>query len=484
MEPLVQLDIALPRRGSRSLRVTLHQQLRTAILDGRLKPGVRLPSTRALADHCAVSRNTVVAAYELLLSEGYVATRRGSGTAVAQSLPGAGKPRGSDRRAGAQHRLGRHWQGRSVEAAAAARAPPRFAFQVGVPDYAGFPFDIWRRLSNRVLRRFRAAPALAADPQGSIVLRAAIARHVSFARAVACDPQDIVVTAGAQQAFDLLARILKVRDRSTAALENPGYPPLRAAFAAHGWRIAAVPVDHDGLIVERVPAHARVICVTPSHQFPLGAVLSAPRRTALLESARRRGAVIIEDDYDGEFRYVDRPLDALQTLDRTQSVFYVGTFSKSLLPELRLGYIVAPPWALAALVAAKQAADGQCSPLAQATLALLISEGHLARHVRRMQIVYHRRRGQLLEGLLVGFDGRLEALCSAAGLHVTARLAPSCDEPALIAAAATRGVGVGGLRRYYAGTPAIRGLVLGYGNIEETAIAEGLARLRQAMPAR
>ncbi len=339
MEPLLQLDIALPRRGTRSLRVTLHLQLRTAILDGRLKPGVRLPSTRALADHCGVSRNTVVAAYELLLSEGYVAARRGSGTVVAESLPGAGKPRRFDHRAGAQRRLGRHWRGRFVADAAAARAPARFAFQVGVPDYARFPFDIWRRLSNRVLRRFRAAPASAADPQGSIALRAAIAQHVSFARAVACDPQDIVVTAGAQQAFDLLARILKVRDRSTVALENPGYPPLRAAFSAHGWRIAAVPVDQDGLIVERIPAHARVVCATPSHQFPLGAVLSAQRRTALLESSRRRGAVIIEDDYDGEFRHVDRPLDALQTLDRTQSVFYVGTFSKSLLPELRLGYI-------------------------------------------------------------------------------------------------------------------------------------------------
>ncbi len=483
MGPLFQIDIALPRRGSRSLRATLHHQLRSAILDGRLKPGLRLPSTRALAGHCAVSRNTVVAAYDLLLSEGYVVARRGSGTAVAQLLPGAGKPRGSDHRAGAQQRLGRHWRGRSV-AAAAARASPRYAFQVGVPDYAGFPFDIWRRLSNRVFRRFRAAPPLAADPQGSIALRAAIAQHVSFARAVACDPQDIVVTAGAQQAFDLLARILKVRDRSAVALENPGYPPLRAAFTAHGWRIAAVPVDHDGLIVDRIPASARVVCVTPSHQFPLGSVLSAHRRTALLESSRRRGAVIIEDDYDGEFRYVDRPLDALQTLDRTQSVFYVGTFSKSLLPELRLGYIVAPPWALGALVAAKQAADGQCSALTQATLALLIGEGHLARHVRRMQTVYRRRRGLLLEGLLLEFRGRVEALDSVAGLHVTARLAPACNEPALIAGAAKRGVDVGGLRRYYAGTPAMRGLVLGYGNIAEAAIAEGLARLRQAMPPR
>jgi len=482
MEPLFQLQIALPRRGARSLLSSLHGQLRTAILDGRLKPGVRLPSTRTLAAAHGVSRNTAIAAYDLLLSEGYILARRGSGTVVAKSLPGAANLRGAETQAGAQRRLNRYWRGRSVATVGDTGATARYVFQVGVPDLSSFPFDTWRRLSNRALRRFRARPAFRADAQGLAVLREAIAQHVSFARAVACNPEDIVVTAGAQQAFDLLARVLTTRGRSSVALENPGYPPVRAAFEAHGSRIASVPVDKDGLIVERIPARTRVVCVTPSHQFPLGAVMSVQRRTALLEFCRRRGAVIIEDDYDGEFRFVDRPLDALQTLDRAQSVFYVGTFSKILMPELRLGYIVAPPWALAALVAAKRVADGPCNALTQATLALMISEGHLARHVRRMQRIYRSRRDLLLEGLHSTFGRRLEPLPSVAGLHVTLRLEPGCEEEAVIASARNRGVLIGALRRYYAGQPALQGLVLGYGNVDERAIVEGLRGLRQSMP--
>jgi GntR family transcriptional regulator / MocR family aminotransferase len=481
MEPLFQLQMALPRRGSRSLLISLHNQLRTAILDGRLKRGVRLPSTRALAALYGVSRNTAVAAYDLLLSEGYLLARPGSGTVVAKSLPVVTKPRGPLERARQERRLNREWRGQSA-AAGRAGVMPRHAFQVGVPDLASFPFDTWRRLSNRMLRRFRARPAWVVEAQGLGALREAIAQHVSFARAVACNAEDILVTAGAQQAFDLLARVLITRGRSSVALEEPGYPRLRAAFAAHGARIDSVPVDQDGLIVERVPARARVVCVTPSHQFPLGAVLSANRRTVLLELCQRRGAVVIEDDYDGEFRFVDRPLDALQTLDRAQSVFYVGTFSKSLLPDLRLGYIVAPPWALPALVAAKGVADGHSSVLAQATLAVLISEGHLARHVRKMQRVYRGRRDLLLEQLHSAFGRWLEPLPSLAGLHVTARLKLERDEQSVIASAARKGVKLSALRPFYAGAPELKGLVLGYGNLDERAIREGLSRLRQSMP--
>jgi GntR family transcriptional regulator/MocR family aminotransferase len=313
-------------------------------------------------------------------------------------------------------------------------------------------------------------------------LRAAIARHISYSRAVACSADDVVITSGAQQAFALLAHVLSTR-RMKVALEDPGYPRVRMAFAAQGARPVFVPVDGEGMIVERMPADARVVCVSPSHQFPLGSVLSAQRRRALLDLCERRSTVIIEDDYDGEFRFAERPLDALQTLDGSQLVFYVGTFSKCLLPELRLGYIVAPPWARAALVAAKSVFDGGSNALTQAVLARFIAEGHLARHVRRMQRDYARRRDKLLTGLRDTCERWLDPLPSIAGLHLTAQFRMHRDEEAVIARAQAEGVRVSGLRPYYAGDPAMGGLVLGYGVIQEAAIDDGLRRLERALAA-
>jgi len=343
---------------------------------------------------------------------------------------------------------------------------------------AGFPLVAWQRLAGRVARRQHAEPRLERDPQGVRGLREAIAHHVSFSRAVACGPDDIVVTAGAQQAFDLLARVLTPAAGAMVAVENPGYPPVRAAFAAHGARIAAVPVDQDGLVVERVPERARVICVTPSHQFPLGSVMSVRRRIELLELCRRSDGVVIEDDYDGEFRFGPRPLDALQTLDRSQSVFYVGTFSKCLSPDLRLGYIASPAWARDALVAAKRAADGWSGTAVQATLALLIKEGHLRRHVRKMQRLYAERRRVLLQNLGGEIGRSLQPLPSLAGLHVTAKLRRPGSEAVLVERLRAAGVGVAALRPFYQGAAAMRGLVFGYGNISAAAIAEGMRILR------
>ena len=481
MEPLSELPLTIPRRGSRSILSALHGQLRGGILDGRLKPGMRLPSTRVLASTCGVSRNTAVAAYDLLLSEGYVSARRGSGTTVAASLPRRSKSRVPVNRTHSQLKLERRWRDRTIPAQLYSSLGCRYPFQIGVPDPASFPFDTLRRLSGRVINAMRGAPALKFEPQGHLALREAISRHVSFSRAVACGPDEVVVTAGAQQAFELLARVLTTSGATTVALENPGYPPIRAAFEAHGARIAPVPVDAEGLVVERLPAQAHVVCVTPSHQFPLGAVMSARRRTALLEHCQRSGASIIEDDYDGEFRFVDRPLDALQTLDRTQSVFYVGTFSKCLRPDLRLGYIVAPDWAVSALVAAKLLADGPCGTMMQATLALLIRDGHLARHTRKMQRTYGRRRELLLAGLESGFRDWLEPLPSVAGLHLAVKFIVDRDEAEVQQRARELGVGVGTLKPFFLGRPTLRGLVLGFGAIGERAIAPALSLLRRTL---
>jgi len=472
MGPLLALSLRLPRRGSRRRLQALHEQLRAAILDGRLHAGLRLPSTRALASACGVSRGTAVATYDRLLGEGYLVARLGAGTFVAAGLA---RPAPRPAARSPDPRLAQAWRRTAPPGAPPAR--PRYDFRIGVPDGASFPFDLWRKLLGRATRAAaRSGPADAAAA-GRAALRDGIASHVSFTRAVAARAEDVVVTTGAQQAFDLLARILVTPGRTVVALEDPGYPPLRAAFRAAGARLVPVPVDAEGLVVDRVPRGAAVVCVTPSHQFPLGTAMSIERRTALLALAQARGAVLIEDDYDAEFRFGGRPLDALQTLDRSGSVFYVGTFSKSLSPLLRTGFVVAPPWARDALIAAKRTADGENPALAQEALALLIAEGHLARHVRRMRRVYERRRALLLAGLARDFGGALEPVAAVAGLHLAAWLPAGTDADRLAARARDQGVGVLALSPFYAGR-ARPGLLFGYGATDEATIAAGLARLR------
>ena len=482
MEPIFELKIELPARGSRDLLRALHAQLRAAIIDGRLKPGLPLPPTRAFASLYDVSRNTAVAVYDLLLSEGYVTSRRGAGTYVADSIPQPRPRRVPTAAPPTDRRLNAFWRERRVTTMRTPYRPPRYNFQVGAPDIARFPFDLWRRLSGRTLRTLAKAPSVYWEPQGRWALREAIAKHVSFARAVACRPEDVVVTAGAQQAFDLLARILVTPGRTTVAMEDPGYWAAQAAFVAAGARIVPVPVDVEGMVVERIPADAKVVYVTPSHQFPLGAAMSMPRRSALLEFARTRGAVVIEDDYDGEFRFGGRPLDALQTLDRSESVLYVGTFSKSLLPGLRLGFVVAPPWANQALAAAKQHVDCYCPVQTQDLLATFIAEGHLARHIRKMRALYSARREVLLDGLRKDFGRWLEPAPSIAGLHLTAFSKAPLNADALVERARADEICIHSLGPNYMGKPTRAGVVFGYGALSERAIVEGLAALRKLMP--
>jgi GntR family transcriptional regulator/MocR family aminotransferase len=438
---------------------------------------MQLPATRQLARLLKVSRNTALAAYDLLLAEGYLEARHGSGTYVAELRPQpAAAARGS---AGAAHLLNPVWR-----EAARTMLPPqsptwRFDFRVGLPDLRPFPFELWRRLNARALRQTARRPAEYGPPQGDEALRAAIAAHVSFARAVACTAEDVIVTAGAQQAFDLLARVLVIPGRSTVAVEDPGYPPVRSAFAVAGAHVAPVPVDAEGLVVEALPREARVVCVTPSHQFPLGVALSARRRIALLDHARRHDAVIVEDDYDGEFRFGGRPLDALRTLDADARVFYVGTFSKSLFPGLRMGFIVAPGWARPALAAARQCSDWHSSAPAQQALAAFIAEGHLARHVRRMRRLYGERRETMVQALQREAGDRVTVVGSPAGLHLALALHGRLDAHEVAAHAAAAGVGVEPLANYAQRPPGLNGLVLGYGLAEPREITAGIRLLAQ-----
>lgn len=476
MDPVFAFPLHLPEPGSRQLLRALHGQLRAAILDGRLRPGQRLPSSRVVAQAYAISRNTAVAVYDLLLSEGYLRTRRASGVYVADEQAVAAPAGERERVALAQRHLAARWR----DAVAGTATAGSGVFRLGVPELSLFPFDIWRRLGARALRQFARLPAGYAPAQGREALLHAVAQHVAFARAVACRADDLVITSGAQQAFDLLARVLVTPGRTVVAVEEPGYPPLRAAFAAAGATLVPVRVDGEGLQVEHLPRDVRVICVTPSHQFPLACAMSARRRAELLQFARSRDAVVIEDDYDGEFRYAERPLDALQTLDRGERVFYVGTFSKSLFPGLRLGYAVAPAWARMALIQAKQASDSHSDVLAQDTLAAFIAEGHLARHVRRMQAVYAQRRDTLLHGLQRQFGGLLEPLPSLAGLHLAAGVVAGAAVPAWVTRADGHPVRPATLRRFQSEDGGRAGLVFGFGVAEASAIGPALAQLRHA----
>jgi GntR family transcriptional regulator/MocR family aminotransferase len=481
MEPLFQLDLQVPPRGSRDRLRSLHRQIRDAILDGRLQPGLRLPPTRELARVSGVSRNTALATYDLLLSEGYLQARRGSGTYVAQIH--AARPHRPPTSRGTQDdpRLNPSWRMALLAARSGRRPRPRYEFRIGQPDATLFPLEVWRRLTGRALRALARAPLEAIDTQGQPGLREAIARHVSFARAVACRAEDIVVTSGAQQAFDLLARVLVMPKRNVVGVEEPGYAPSRAAFALAGAKVAPVPLDEEGLIVDRLPPQTRIICVTPSHQYPLGLAMSMPRRAALLEFARRRGAVVIEDDYDGEYRYGGRPLDALQTLDRHESVFYVGTFGKCLFPAVRIGFIVAPPWAVRALVAMKECSDWHGPGTTQDALAAFIAEGHLVRHVRRMQGIYSARRKRILQAFGERFAGILEPVPSVAGLHLAARLLGDREATDVSRRAREADVGVYDLNRFYWKKPTLNGLAFGFGTIGERDIEEALTRLHRTL---
>jgi GntR family transcriptional regulator / MocR family aminotransferase len=481
MSPTATFNIALPPRGSRRRQHAIHAYLRSAVIDGRLKAGVRLPASRVLAESLGVARITVVSAYDMLVAEGYFVVRRGAGTFVA-TLPLASATRTvQSADAIQQPLLGPLARPRIKWTYSSAHPRPVIDFTVGTPDLRQFRFDVWNRFAARAMRMYCRRGESYGDVRGSSRLRNAIAGHVSFARAVAASDDTIVVTSGAQQAMTLLAQLFVTPGKTTVAIEDPGYPPAFEAFAASGAKMVSVPVDSEGIRVDRIPRNTKIIYVTPSHQFPLGVVLSPQRRAALLSFAATHNAVIVEDDYDSEFRFCGRPLDALQTMDRHQRVFYVGTFSKSLFPSLRIGFIVAPPWAIEALIAAKHRADWHTHLIAQEALASFIAEGHLLRHVRRMHKVYAARRELLLTTLAKDLSPWLCAIASEAGLHVTVNTASRLSSARVVQTARAKNVGIYMVRANEADAKSPSSIVFGFGQTDETDIAKGLAQLRRAL---
>lgn len=488
-------EIVLTRasKGSRGLATRLHSEIRQAILEGRLAGGSKLPATRQAALVFGVSRNTAAEIYDRLINEGLAEARQGSGTYVTAPRERRTIPEVLPHPQSPDPRLNEFWSSPQVSDALGfwRRGTQEYAQMEGpvvdlrpaMVDLSLFPFDTFRAVLAGQLRRLERQPALSRLPQGHqglYPLREAICRHIALTRAVSCQPEDLVVTAGSQQAFDLLARILVKPGRTRVAVEDPGYPPLRVSFAALGAQIVPVRVDAEGLVVEELPAGIGVICVAPSHQYPFGVTMSRRRREALVDYALRHQAVIVEDDYDGEFRYGE-PLSALHSADTAHLVFYVGTFSKCMFPALRMGYVAAPPWAMPSLINAKSCADWQCSIPLQLGLGAFMAAGHLRRHVRRMRSLYAQRREVMVSILSRDFP-ELLVLPSFYGLHVTAIARSPLNLEAVIGQLAAQRFRLHSLDRYFCGPAGVEGLVLGYGMADIPQIRKGLAALRRVLP--
>ncbi len=486
--PATSLLIRIDSRARETLQQQIYAGIRQAILDGLVAPRTRLPSSRALAEDLRVSRTTSLLAVEQLRAEGYLTARRGSGTFVADVLPDDYPQTRAARPAPNPHHPPLSRRGAALVAAphGARRlgGPPR-AFRIGTPGVDLFPVRLWSRLANRRLRSVTSAQLDYGDSAGLRVLREAIAEHVKTARGTQCGADQVLVVAGAQQGLDLICRLL-LDPGDRVWMEEPGYPGARSALLGAGARILPVRVDADGLDVEagvRHAGNARLVYVTPSHQYPLGVPMSLPRRLALLKWAAAARAWVVEDDYDSEFRYGARPIPCLHGLDVDGRVIYVGSFSKTLFPALRLGFLIVPPDLQDRVAAARSAADQHPPSLDQAVLADFIVEGHFARHLRRMRAVYRER----LEALAQAADrycrGRLQLRTVQTGLHAVADL-DGVDAVRVSREAATRGVEATPLSAYFVGrASAVNSLVLGFGAVRPDAASRGMERLAAAIAA-
>jgi len=470
---LERLEINLDRASAAPLYRQIYERLREAIGRGTLPPGERLPSARSLASQLVTARGTIDLAYGLLAGEGYILPRGAAGTVVALGLA----PRGARR----QTRKPRPDSASREDGVARTREGLPLPFQMGLPALDAFPRKLWSRLTARRARRLAPNDLACAEAQGHESLRSAIAAHLAVARGIVCAPEQILITTGFQGALGLITRaLMQPGDRSW--IEDPCYFRARSGLAAAGAALIAVPVDAQGIDVPagvaRAPA-ARFALVTPSHQSPLGMTLSLTRRLALLGWAREAKAWIIEDDYDSEYHYKGPPPPALKSLDRDGRVLYVGTFSKVLFPALRLGYLVLPEGVLADFRRIVTRLHLAGSSLEQAVTADFMTEGHFARHIRRMRNLYAARRGALAEALADRFGARFGIEMQAGGMRLIARLDAREDDRALAARALAHGLAPSPLSPCAIQRDCGQGLLLGFTNVAEEdapALAEQLHR--------
>jgi GntR family transcriptional regulator/MocR family aminotransferase len=492
----MRLIVTLAPEAAVPLHRQLYEGLRAAILTRELKAGARLPSTREMAADLSVSRNTVMVAFEQLLAEGYVESRRGSGTYVAEALPDDQlRVRPSGAPAARMHARGRaiaplakrlmaiNYLGSPGEVA------PR-AFRAGSPAVDEFPFGAWAKLLARRWRHPKLELLDYGDAAGYRPLREAAAEYLRESRAVRCTAEQVLIVSGAQQALALAMRVL-TSPGEQAWIEDPGYTGARNAMLSAGLKLVPVPMDEEGILVSvgiNRAQRARLAYVTPSHQHPLGVTMSLTRRLALLEWAARSDAWILEDDYDSEFRYALRPFPALQGLDQQSRVIYLGTFSKVLFPSLRLGYLVAPTDLIGAFVMVRARTETYSPLIEQAALTDFITEGHFARHIRRMRVLYAARQAALVKMADRELAGLLDVRPAAAGMHLIGWLSPDAPpdlhDHVIAQRAAARGVEAQPLSQYClrpSSLPAAKrnGLLLGYAALDEKAIRKGIRQLKE-----
>ncbi|MBI5563566.1 MAG: PLP-dependent aminotransferase family protein [Chloroflexi bacterium] len=458
----------------------LYTHLRAAILSGELKRGLKLPSTRALADELNLSRNTVLNAYRQLLAEGYLEGHTGSGTFVADVLPEHLLTTPDRKRSTTPERIEPHAPPFPTLSLPPSNSGLPRPFRSEVPALDVFPYELWSRLVARQARRLPRTAFTYQEPAGYRPLREAIAAHVTVTRQVHCTPEQIIMVSGAQGALDLAARVL-LHAGDRVWMEDPGYPGARGALLSAGAQIVPVPVDQEGLMIEAAVAHApqaRLAYLTPSHQFPLGVTMSLTRRLALLDWATRTGAYLIEDDYDSEYRFAGRPLAALQGLDEAGRVIYIGTFSKVLFPALRLGYLILPAPLVDEFLKMRRYMDTHLPILEQAVLTDFMTEGHFTRHLRRMRTLYAERRAALLAA---AHDLPLDIYAPEAGIHCVGWLPVGMDDQALVRQGAAHGLDLTPISIFCLEPLARKGLLLGYGGYSVAEIKAGVRRLAAAL---
>jgi GntR family transcriptional regulator/MocR family aminotransferase len=459
----------------------LYEELRSAILDGRLRPGARLPASRDLAAAYGLARATIVTAFDQLKSEGYVEGRSGSGTYVSQVLPeqllDVRGPRAEERLP--HRRVSLSGYARRLQPFRGTAPRPIRAFRANQPALDLFPTTLWAQVAARRLRRVSANLLAGGEALGYRPLRQAVADYLNSSRGVKCTADQVLILSGAQEALDRTARIL-LNPGESVWMEEPGYPGAAVVFRAVGARICPVPVDAEGMDLDRGLQRwkrARLAYVTPAHQFPLGVTMSLRRRLALLEWARRSGTLIFEDDYDSEYRYSGRPIPALQGLDRSGVVIFAGSFSAVLFPALRLGYLVVPPEMVDVFAAAESVSTHHPPLLEQAVLCDFITEGHFARHIRRMRKLYAERLSVLLDGARVKLGELLEISTVEAGLQTVGWLKGGLRAERVAELAAKRDVEVVPLRRYASGRSRREGLILGFAAVDPRELRRGVEEL-------